>query len=45
MSKHLIIVAGGTGTRMKSEIPKQLIALNGKAVIIHTLERFFSYDG
>lgn len=44
MSKHLIIVAGGTGTRMQSQVPKQLIRLNGKAVIVHTLERFYDHD-
>ncbi len=35
-----IIVAGGTGERMKSNIPKQFIELDGKPIIIHTLEKF-----
>jgi 2-C-methyl-D-erythritol 4-phosphate cytidylyltransferase len=35
-----IIVAGGSGSRMKSEIPKQFLLLNGKPILQHTLERF-----
>ena len=34
------IVAGGTGTRMGSEIPKQFLELCGKPIIIHTIEKF-----
>lgn len=40
MKKHVIIVAGGTGTRMKSEIPKQFIELHGKPILMHTIEKF-----
>ena len=36
-----IIFAGGTGTRMNAGgIPKQFLELNGKPIIIHTLEHF-----
>lgn len=36
-----LIFAGGTGTRMNSRTkPKQFLDLNGKAIIIHTLEHF-----
>ncbi len=35
-----IIVAAGSGTRFESEIPKQFIEINGKPLIVHTLERF-----
>ena len=35
------ILAGGTGTRLNiSDMPKQFLPLNGKPIIIHTLERF-----
>ncbi|MDO9256638.1 MAG: 2-C-methyl-D-erythritol 4-phosphate cytidylyltransferase [Bacteroidales bacterium] len=44
MKKYAIIVAGGTGTRMKGEIPKQFMLLNGKPVILYSIEAFFSYD-
>lgn len=35
-----IILAGGSGTRMGSDIPKQFIDIYGKPLIIHTLESF-----
>lgn len=35
-----IIVAAGTGSRFKSDIPKQFVEIVGKPIIIHTLERF-----
>lgn len=34
-----IILAGGSGTRIKSEIPKQFLEVGGKPIIIHTLEK------
>ncbi|MGQ0827111.1 MAG: 2-C-methyl-D-erythritol 4-phosphate cytidylyltransferase [Bacteroidota bacterium] len=40
MNKYIIIVAGGTGTRMKSQIPKQFIELQGKPILMHTIEKF-----
>lgn len=36
----VIIVAGGTGTRMGTDIPKQFLELAGKPVIMHTLQKF-----
>jgi len=44
MKKHAIIVAGGTGTRMKGDIPKQFRLLNGKPIIQYSIEAFYSYD-
>jgi 2-C-methyl-D-erythritol 4-phosphate cytidylyltransferase len=35
-----IIVAAGTGSRFKSDTPKQFLDLAGKPVIVRTLERF-----
>ncbi len=37
---YAIIVAGGSGSRMKSEIPKQFLPLKGKPILIHTVEKF-----
>lgn len=37
---YAIIVAGGSGTRMGSAIPKQFLLLNGKPVLMHTIEVF-----
>jgi 2-C-methyl-D-erythritol 4-phosphate cytidylyltransferase len=39
-----IILAAGSGTRMKSEINKHLLPLAGKPVIVHTLEAFQRCD-
>ena len=35
-----VIVAGGKGTRMASDIKKQYLELNGKAVLAHTIDQF-----
>lgn len=39
-STYAIIVAGGRGTRMNSEVPKQFLLLNGLPVLMHTLLAF-----
>lgn len=44
MKKYVIIVAGGKGLRMGSEIPKQFIEICGKPVLMRTIEAFYSYD-
>ena len=38
--KYLVITAGGTGTRMGSDLPKQFLSLGGRAVLQRTIERF-----
>lgn len=40
MKKYAIIVAGGKGTRFGSDIPKQFLPLQGKPVLMHTIQRF-----
>ena len=40
MKNYAIIVAGGSGSRMKAEVPKQFLLLNGKPVLMHTIEAF-----
>jgi len=37
-------MAGGTGTRMKSQVPKQFLLLKGIPVLMHTMEVFYRYD-
>lgn len=37
-------MAGGSGSRMQSDIPKQFMLLNGKPVIMHTIEAFYQSD-
>lgn len=40
MHCYAVLTAGGVGSRMNSDIPKQFIHVNNKPVIIHTLEKF-----
>lgn len=42
--KAVVIVAGGSGSRMGSEIPKQFIELDEKPILMHTIEAFRQYD-
>ena len=44
MKEYVIIVAGGSGSRMKSDIPKQFIAVNGLPILMHTLQAFQKYS-
>ena len=44
MKKHAIIVAGGSGSRMKCELPKQFIELNKQPILMHTISAFFYFD-
>ncbi len=40
MKNYVILLAGGVGKRMQSNIPKQFIEVNNKPIIVYTLERF-----
>jgi 2-C-methyl-D-erythritol 4-phosphate cytidylyltransferase len=44
MKRSVIIVAGGAGTRMGADVPKQFIPIAGKPVLMHTIEAFYNYD-
>src|SRR5512140_970190 len=39
-----VIAAGGTGTRMRSSVPKQFLEISGKPVLLHTIERIASLE-
>ena len=41
---YVIIVAGGKGLRMGSDIPKQFLPIGGQPVLMRTLERFREYS-
>lgn len=43
-NKSVIIVAGGIGNRMQSEVPKQFLLLKNKPILCHTIEKFNSFD-
>jgi 2-C-methyl-D-erythritol 4-phosphate cytidylyltransferase len=40
MKKTAIIVAGGTGQRMGTNLPKQFLAIEGKSILLHTVSQF-----
>ena len=45
MLHHVIITAGGSGTRLQSELPKQFLLLNGLPVLMHTMKKFSGISG
>ena len=42
--KNVIIVAGGKGLRMGSDLPKQFIPVSRRPVLMRTIEAFYNYD-
>jgi 2-C-methyl-D-erythritol 4-phosphate cytidylyltransferase len=40
MIKYAVIVAGGSGSRMGSELPKQFLLIHGKPILWYTLHTF-----
>lgn len=42
--QYVIIVAGGKGSRMQSNTPKQFIEINGEAIIVRTIKAFLNYN-
>ena len=44
MTQYALIVAGGKGLRMGSELPKQFLSIGGKPVLMHTLDTFYTYN-
>lgn len=41
---YVLIVAGGKGLRMGTDIPKQFLPVGGKPVLMRTLEVFYAYN-
>jgi len=44
MKKYAVLVAGGSGSRMKSDLPKQFILLKNKPLLVYTIESFLDAD-
>jgi 2-C-methyl-D-erythritol 4-phosphate cytidylyltransferase len=44
MQKTVLIVAGGSGTRMNSSVPKQFLEINRLPILMHTINCFYNYD-
>jgi len=45
MKLYAVIVAGGSGKRMGADIPKQFLELAGKPVLMHSIEKFKTFNG
>lgn len=43
-AEYALIVAGGKGTRINSEVPKQFLELNGLPVVVRTINAFLNYS-
>ena len=44
MTEYVLIVAGGKGLRMGTELPKQFLPIGGKPVLMRTIEAFYAYN-
>jgi len=44
MTNCCIIVAGGNGSRMGAELPKQFLLIAGIPVLMHTIRNFYEFD-
>ena len=44
MKRYIIVVAGGKGTRMGGETPKQFQLLAGRPIVMRTLEHLYALD-
>ena len=40
MKNYVILLAGGVGKRMNADIPKQFMEVNGKPIIVYSIENF-----
>ncbi len=44
MNKYVIIVAGGSGSRMQSTLPKQFIKIGKNPILMHTIQSFYNFS-
>lgn len=44
MKRYAIIVAGGSGQRMNSTLPKQFLRIKNKIILIKSINAFYSFD-
>jgi len=44
INRTVIVVAGGKGSRMNSDLPKQFMELDGWPVLMHSLMAFYDFD-
>ncbi|CAM9948635.1 unnamed protein product, partial [Chrysoparadoxa australica] len=43
-SNGVVIVAAGSGKRMKMSTPKQFVLVSKKPVLVHSIEKFLAFD-
>lgn len=43
-SETVIIVAGGKGERMQTDVPKQFLEIHSIPVLMHTIQQFYNYN-
>lgn len=43
-NEYAVIVAGGSGTRMMSKVPKQFLPIAGIPILMHTIRAFYEYS-
>jgi 2-C-methyl-D-erythritol 4-phosphate cytidylyltransferase len=44
MTTTFIVTAGGLGKRMGGDVPKQFIEINGKPILMHTLQKLHAFN-
>ncbi|MDA3954650.1 MAG: 2-C-methyl-D-erythritol 4-phosphate cytidylyltransferase [Bacteroidales bacterium] len=44
MRHYVVIVAGGSGQRMKSSVPKQFLLLNNELILMKSINSFYTFD-
>ena len=44
MKRYALIVAGGSGTRMGADVPKQFLPVAGQPILMHTINAFYHFD-
>ena len=44
MEHSVVVVGGGSGTRMQSDIPKQFLRIAGKPIVVWSLQKFTAFN-
>lgn len=44
MKRYAIIVAGGSGQRMGSSVPKQFLSINNEIILMRSIRAFYKFD-
>ncbi|MCK5170689.1 MAG: 2-C-methyl-D-erythritol 4-phosphate cytidylyltransferase [Bacteroidales bacterium] len=44
MKRYAILVAGGSGQRMESTVPKQFLSINNEIILMRSIRAFYEFD-